>query len=164
MAGALFLDTRTSPGASPSHRWISGGAAFGASACYLFLGDAGVWWWAHLAGVAAASLILVYGRIDPKRSLIIALPMAGFPTVAALLGKLAGGGLEDGSLGIYVLLGAGLLFSLALGAFRGRSGFSYRSRGSQDLRRTGGDGPDPGGGLSFGLVGVGVDRIRDRGG
>ncbi len=118
MAAALFLDTRTSPAASPSHRWISGGAAFGASAFYLFLGDAGVWWWAHLAGVAAASLILVYGRIDPRRSLIIALPMAGFPTVAALLGKLAGGGLEDGPLGIYVLLGAGLLFSLALGAFR----------------------------------------------
>ncbi len=118
MAAALYLDTLTPPVASRSHRWIAGGAALGASAFFLILGDADTWWWAHLAAIAAAGLVLVYGKIDPVRRAIIAFTLAGLPSIAALLGELAGSGLESGSLGMYALLIAGLAAALALTTVR----------------------------------------------
>ena len=116
MAAALFLDTCIPPVASASHRWIAGGVGVGASLFYLFLGEVDSWWWAHLAAASAASLILVYGRLGVRKGLIIALSTAGLPAVARMFERLAGDGLQDGSLGIYLLVGAGLVFALALGA------------------------------------------------
>lgn len=118
MAAALFLDTQMHPGAPVLHRWIAASVSVGASVFYLFLGDPDSWWWAQVAAVAAAGLILVYGGFRLERRVVLALVAAGLPSAVALGVQVVDLGVGGGSPLAYVLLGGGVLCGVALVTIR----------------------------------------------
>lgn len=114
MAAALFLDTRLHPCAPVLHRWIAAFVGVGASVFYLLLGDPDSWWWAQVAGVAAAGLTLVYGGFRLRKRVVLALVAAGIPSAVALGVKVVDSGVGGGSPPVYLLLGGGILCGVAL--------------------------------------------------
>ncbi len=118
MAAALFLDTLTPPHAPSAHRFVAGGVALGGTIVYLLLGEADHWWWAQVAAVAAAGLVLCYAKLDLYKRLRLTLLTAGIPALGTVVREITHGNWGGGPWWMYGLLVGGLAFGVALGFMR----------------------------------------------
>ncbi len=109
MAAALLMDTATQPLAAGDHRYIAAALAVVAWVVYWVLDDAGPWWWAHLAAVAAAGLVISYLPLDLYHRSRLGLLIAGLPALIMVTMEVIGGNLGNGPWWVYWLMAGGLV-------------------------------------------------------